>query len=190
MGLGILFRFLLSDLRYLISSFSSLVRTPPGTKTIFCPTSYFSILLSFAILSPCPTNGHSRPAFPVCRFTFADGRRCTLPASAESNGLCYPHTHAAIRPLRRSDLVRVLSNPDDSPPNAAQIQRFLAKLPRALAEGLITQKEVRNFIYLRNVLLQCERASKKDAAKSAFPKKIHPSTPNTADPNETNHLTV
>ena len=130
------------------------------------------------------------PPFPVCRFTFADGRRCTLPASAESNGLCYAHTHAAIRPLRRSDLVRVLSNPDDAPPNATQIKRFLAKLPRAMAEGLITQKEVRNFTYLCNVLLQCERVSKQSAAKSASPKRARPVTPNKDAHNESNHLIV
>ncbi len=136
------------------------------------------------------SNSAITPAFPVCRFTFADGRRCTLPASAESNGLCYAHTHAAMRPLRRSDLVRELSNPDDSPPDATQIKRFLAKLPRALAEGLLTHKEVRNFTYLCNVLLQCERVSKQSAAKSASPKRTRPATPNTGDPNDTDHLTI
>ncbi len=78
------------------------------------------------------------PAFPVCCFSFADGRRCALPASPRSNGLCYTHAHAVHRPLRLSDLVRELTTSDDSPASAPQIHRFLAKLPRALVEGLIT----------------------------------------------------
>jgi hypothetical protein len=106
------------------------------------------------------------PAFPVCRFSFADGRRCAQPASAESNGLCYTHAHAAPRTLRPSDLARELSNSDDSPASAEQIHRFLAKLPRALAEGLITRKELRNYIYMSNVMLQCLRdIAERDAPK-------------------------
>ncbi len=95
------------------------------------------------------------PAFPVCRFSFADGRRCAQPASAESNGLCYTHAHAAPRPLRPSDLARELTTPGDSLASAEQIHRFLAKLPRALAEGLITRKELHNYLYTCNVMLQC-----------------------------------
>jgi hypothetical protein len=107
------------------------------------------------------------PAFPVCRFSFADGRRCAQPASAESNGLCYTHAHAAPRSLRPSDLARELTTPGDSLATAQQIHRFLAKLPRALAEGLITRKELHNYIYTSNVMLQCLR----DIAERDTPKR-------------------
>jgi hypothetical protein len=136
------------------------------------------------------------PAFPVCRFSFADGRRCAQPASAESNGLCYTHAHAAPRPLRPSDLARELSNPDDSPASAEQIHRFLAKLPRALAEGLITRKELRNYIYMSNVMLQClrdiaERDAPKRKAGRSRQDAASPVSPSAAETeNENVHLTA
>ena len=134
------------------------------------------------------------PAFPVCRFSFADGRRCAQPASAESNGLCYTHAHAAPRPLRPSDLARELTTPGDSLATAQQIHRFLAKLPRALAEGLITRKELHNYIYTSNVMLQCLRdIAERDAPKRKpvrSRQKATPAVPSSATEaeNENAHL--
>jgi len=97
------------------------------------------------------------PAFPICRYEFADRRRCAQPASPESNGLCYTHAHTPPRPLRRSDLIRELSAPDNAPPDASRIHRFLAKLPRAAAEGLIPASDLRVYHQLCSVMLQAAR---------------------------------
>ncbi len=126
------------------------------------------------------------PAFPVCRFSFADGRRCALPASPESNGLSYTLAHAVHRPLRPSDLARELTTPYDSPASAPQIHRFLAKLPRALAEGLITRQDVRTYTNLCNLMLQCHRASHHtNARKRTSAKRVHPATPIQTNDHET-----
>jgi len=58
------------------------------------------------------------------------------------------------RPLRRSDLIRELSAPDNAPPDPSRIHRFLAKLPRAFAEGLITREDLRCYRYLSQVMLE------------------------------------
>jgi hypothetical protein len=122
------------------------------------------------------------PAFPVCRFSFADGRRCAQPASAESNGLCYAHAHAAPRPLRPSDLARELTTPGDSLASAQQIHRFLAKLSIAYAQRLITRKDLHGYTNLCNVMLGCLRdIAKRDATKFASAKTSRKPTPVTRD---------
>ena len=100
------------------------------------------------------------PAFPVCRFSFADGRRCALPATPESNGLCYTHANAAHRRLRPSDLSRELIVPPGTLVPPEKIVRLLSKVPIAMAQGLITPKEAGNLAYLCNVLLQTARAAR------------------------------
>jgi hypothetical protein len=96
-------------------------------------------------------------AFPLCRYSFADGRHCAQPASSDSHGLCYTHAHMPHRRLRRSDLIRALGSPKASLADPASLQRFMDKLPRAYAEGLITRRELHVYRFLHQVIQQCSR---------------------------------
>ncbi|GEM_PF-1832593 len=111
------------------------------------------------------------PSFPLCRYSFADGRRCAQPASPDSSGLCYSHAHTPPRRLRRSDLLRELAPAGGSSASPAQVQRFLAMLPRALAEGLIGIEDLRAYRYLCQVMLEAahkiELNKRRDPAPSA-----------------------
>ena len=95
--------------------------------------------------------------FSRCRLTFADGRRCALPAHPQGNGLCYPHAHAPHRRLTPSDLIRELSSPQNAPVPTHKIRRVLAKLPVAVADGLFSPAEAGLLTHLCNLMLACNR---------------------------------
>jgi hypothetical protein len=118
-------------------------------------------------LRPEPANGissnsrshgsvhSSSPDFPRCAFSFADGRRCALPAAPQSNGLCYHHAHAPHRRLRPSDLIRELESISSSPIDNTHVHRLLAKIPAAVADGVLTPKVAIIARQLCAVMLQC-----------------------------------
>jgi hypothetical protein len=97
---------------------------------------------------------------PRCRFAFADGRRCALPAHPQGDGLCYPHAHAPHRRLRPSDLTRELTSPSGAAVSDAKIHRVLAKLPIALADGLVSPSQAGILTRLCNLMLACNRQSR------------------------------
>jgi hypothetical protein len=94
-----------------------------------------------------------------CRLSLADGRRCALPASPASDGLCYHHFDAPRRPLRRSDLIRELesvpSTPSSGPKDSTHVHRLLAKIPAAVADGFLTPKDASLVRQLCALMLPC-----------------------------------
>jgi hypothetical protein len=99
------------------------------------------------------------PDLGRCRFAFADGRRCALPASPHSDGLCYTHAHATRRRLRPSDLIRELESISSSPIDNAHVHRLLAKLPAA-ADGVLSPKDASIIRQNCALMLQCATLSK------------------------------
>jgi len=99
-------------------------------------------------------------AFPLCRFSFADGRRCAQPAHPQSNGLCFTHAHAPLRRLRPSDLYREVTSSSGAIVPPEKIRRVLAKIPLALAQGLFTPKQAAALHYLCNVLIHSSRLAR------------------------------
>ena len=105
------------------------------------------------------TTEHSSPD-TRCQRRFADGRRCALPAAPDSDGLCYPHAHAPHRRLTPSDLTRELITSPGTLVPAHKIQRVLAKLPIAVADGLFSPAEAGLLTHLCNLMLGCNRQAR------------------------------
>jgi len=95
------------------------------------------------------------PDSPRCRFSFSDGRRCALPAATASDGLCYHHFHTPRRRFRRSDLIRELESMPSSPTDTTHVHRLLAKIPAAVADGVLTPKDASLIRQLCALMLQC-----------------------------------
>jgi hypothetical protein len=95
-----------------------------------------------------------------CRFAFADGRRCALPAAPHSDGLCHPHAHAPRRRLRPSDLIRELESISSSPIDNTHVHGLLAKLPAAVADGVLSPRDASIIRQNCALMLQCATLSR------------------------------
>jgi hypothetical protein len=111
---------------------------------------------------PEPAEGLSSNSADLdrCRFAFADGRRCALPAAPQSDGLCYTHAHAPRRRLRPSDLIRELESISSSPIDNTHVHRLLAKLPTATADGVLSPKDASIIRQNCALMLQCGTLSR------------------------------
>ncbi len=96
------------------------------------------------------------PTAPLCRFSFADGRRCALPAHPEHDGLCLPHASRNARPPRRDDLARNftdLAREDISP---SELLRALENVQRLLANRRELSDRASVLTYLGKIILEGE----------------------------------
>jgi len=98
--------------------------------------------------------------FPRCRFAFADGRRCALPAPPRRDGLCPPHFAALNRQTKPRNPARRLSQLDSHPLNEAEVLQIISDLKGAIATQTISPDKAATMTYIGNVLLSCLRASK------------------------------
>jgi hypothetical protein len=103
------------------------------------------------------------PEFPLCRFAFADGRHCALPARPHHDGLCPPHFAALNRRTKPRNPARRLSRLSSNPLNEAEVLQIISDLKGAIASQTISPNEAATMTYIGNVLLSCLRASKEAA---------------------------
>jgi hypothetical protein len=94
----------------------------------------------------------------LCHFTYADGRRCTLPQSSNTFGLCHDHArkYHALLDAREADAVlrhvtRFLENPNRTP---TELCAALAALFVVTAEGHVKPKTAARLTYRVQCLLQ------------------------------------
>jgi len=94
----------------------------------------------------------------LCHFTYADGRRCTLPESSNSFGLCYHHArkYQALLDARKAHQVtqrvaRFLDNPARTP---TELTAALAALFVVTAQGHVKPKTAARLTYRVQCLLQ------------------------------------
>jgi len=78
------------------------------------------------------------PETPLCRFTFSDGRRCSLPAHPDYDGLCYSHGTLAPRASREDNLLRELAPLASGSSSIKARNRALRALSRAIAAGRVS----------------------------------------------------
>jgi hypothetical protein len=100
------------------------------------------------------------PEFPLCRFSFADGRHCALPARPHRDGLCPPHFAALNRQAKPRNPARRLSQLTSNPLNEAEVLQIIGDLKGAIASKTISPSKAATMAYIGNVLLSCLRASK------------------------------
>ncbi|HUL33755.1 MAG TPA: hypothetical protein VL128_07720 [Candidatus Eisenbacteria bacterium] len=122
-------------------------------------------------------------AFPRCRYSFADGRRCAQPAHHQFAGLCFTHAHAAARPIRPSDFSRELAAAPDGVTSPEKVTRLLAKVALARIQGRITRREAGILTNLGNLLIQTARLAR-EAAASANPERPGNFRPSILDEDE------
>jgi hypothetical protein len=100
------------------------------------------------------------PEFPLCRFAFADGRHCALPAHSHRDGLCPPHFAALNRQTKPRNPARRLSRLSSNPLSEAEVLQIISDLKGAIASQTISPNKAATMTYIGNVLLSCLRASK------------------------------
>jgi hypothetical protein len=100
------------------------------------------------------------PEFPLCRFAFADGRHCALPAQPQRGGLCPPHFAALNRQTKPKNPARGLSRLTSNPLNETDVLQIISELKGAIASKSISPNKAATITYIGNVLLSCLRASK------------------------------
>jgi hypothetical protein len=103
------------------------------------------------------------PDSPRCRFTFADGRRCRMPAHPSYDGLCYPHGTLAERASRQDNLVRELAPLASGSSNSAKFHRACRTLFRAIAQRRIPPERAAVLVRISKLIRQAHRAKQDDA---------------------------
>lgn len=96
------------------------------------------------------------PGSPLCRRTFADGRRCALPAHPDHNGLCLPHGSRHKRTTPRKELNRSLANLVREDRSASEIFHVLDNAQRSLGTPSRGDR-FSTLTYLSKIILESER---------------------------------
>lgn len=100
---------------------------------------------------------HRSPASPLCRFTFADGRHCRLPAHPQFDGLCYQHGTFRPRASRQDNFLRELSPLANGSTRVADFRRASRALSRALSEERLSPQEFSALSQLSRLIRQTQR---------------------------------
>ncbi|MGB7436177.1 MAG: hypothetical protein WBR26_15835 [Candidatus Acidiferrum sp.] len=88
----------------------------------------------------------------LCRFTFADGRRCRLPAHPDFEGLCYSHGTFRPRASRQDNFLREVAPLAQGSSRSADIRRAQRALSRASREQRISPDAVGAFDRLGHLI--------------------------------------
>jgi hypothetical protein len=105
------------------------------------------------------------PGAPLCRFAFADGRHCALPAHAQCDGLCPSHFNALNLATKANDPARHLSPLSWKYLNEADVKQLLANLRDAVDSQAMSRKRAGALNYVCSVLLQSIRQEKADSLR-------------------------
>jgi hypothetical protein len=96
------------------------------------------------------------PGSPLCRFAFADGRRCALPAHPDHHGFCLPHGSRRKRSAPSDNLTRDLSNLLHEDRSASEIFHVLENAQRSLGTPSRGDR-FSTLTYLAKIILESER---------------------------------
>jgi hypothetical protein len=97
----------------------------------------------------------------LCTYTFADGRRCTMPESPDDMGLCYYHMQRHIDTLKKHAAGEQISRCLDAKINTAcDLSAAFTQLFCATAQGFIKPKTAATLTYLGNLMLQTHHLAK------------------------------
>lgn len=105
----------------------------------------------------------------LCHFTFADGRRCTMPQFPDDMGLCYYHGEEYRESLKAREIGRDISHFFDTDVlTACDLTSALCSLFAATAQGHIKPKTATALAYLAQVIAQTQQVAKNEFLQS-FP---------------------
>jgi hypothetical protein len=98
---------------------------------------------------------HLKVAASVCSFTFADGRRCRTPRCADHPHLCYFHAKKEAQAATSEKIGREIGTWFTGELlTACDLSGALGEIFSYAAQGKIKSKQVANFAYLGQTLLQ------------------------------------
>jgi len=105
----------------------------------------------------------------LCHFTFADGRRCTLPQFPDDLGLCYSHGQQYRQRLKALEVGRDIAHFFDTDVlTNCDLTSALGALFAATAQGHIKPKTATALAYLAQVITQNQQLAK-DEFLHSFP---------------------
>jgi hypothetical protein len=109
----------------------------------------------------------------LCKFQFADGRHCKMPAHPDHKGFCLNHGTAHRRSLHREDdLTRELASPAGDFITQMDINHVLGKLFDAVAANRCSPRRAATLAYIGNLLLQSQNGARHEAANWSWEGKI------------------
>jgi hypothetical protein len=103
------------------------------------------------------------PNFPLCRFAFADGRHCALPAQPNHDGLCPSHFNALHRFANSKAPARHLSPLSWKYLDELDIRQVQANLQEAVEAQAICPRKAGTMNYIGNLLISSLREAKAEA---------------------------
>src|SRR5882762_8967532 len=126
--------------------------SPPTTKI----QSFWRTTMSINQDRPC-----------TCMFSFADGRRCQMPPSADDMGLCYFHAKKFQNRLNAQEAGQQINEFLSSDIlTACDLSAALATLFSATSLGLIKPKTTIALTYLGQLMLQTQKLAKTEFLQS------------------------
>jgi hypothetical protein len=97
----------------------------------------------------------------LCHFTYADGRRCTLPQFPDDHGLCFHHREKQIASLQSREAGRQVSRfLETDILTACDVSCTLSALFGATAQGYIKPKTAATLAYIAQLMLQAQQLAK------------------------------
>ena len=103
----------------------------------------------------------------LCHFTYADGRRCTLPQFPDDHGLCYHHREKRQAFLEAREAGRQISRfLETEILTACDLSCTLSALFSATAQGYIKPKTAATLGYLAQLMLQAQERAKAEFLQS------------------------
>lgn len=106
------------------------------------------------------------PAFPLCRFAFADGRHCAQPAQRNHEGLCPSHFNALHRSANSKPPARHLSRLSWKYLDESDVRLVQANLQKAVAAQAISSQKAATMRCIGNILISALRATKVEAFRN------------------------
>jgi hypothetical protein len=105
----------------------------------------------------------------LCQFTFANGRKCRLPAHPKGEGLCLTHfryTKAQAKPQpREDDLSAEITSLAGDYITKIDINHVLGKLFDALAANRLSARRAASLAYIAALLLQSQEGAWNEARR-------------------------
>ena len=99
----------------------------------------------------------------LCRFPFADGRRCAQPAHPDYDGLCFTHGTLAPRASREDNLLRELAPLANGSSSVKARNRALKALARAIDANRLSPDLAATLLRLSRLIEQTGRSADQES---------------------------
>ena len=111
----------------------------------------------------------SENPYDLCQFTFANGKKCGMPAHPRFHGLCLNHGSLNRRGYEREDeLCNDMCIPAGESLTQEEIQRALARVFEALAANRISTRRAATLAYIGFLMQQTYSGLKAEARMTAL----------------------